>query len=143
MNCDEALTARSGSEISSTTAIVSAFQNTEKLPATRPDRMVSEAPPSRERGHDLATWRECELVNTLVSSGISAAASVPHEMMVESFHHRPVGRGRASIQPFDAAKVTTIDSSEVSHTRLVSGASKSILSLPLFCAARDRARSPR
>ena len=43
------------------------------------------------RGRDdlACTWRECELVKTLVSSGITAAASVPHEMMIESFHHSP------------------------------------------------------
>jgi hypothetical protein len=34
--------------MSSKTAKVSAFQNTEKLPATMPDKMVSEAPPSLE-----------------------------------------------------------------------------------------------
>ena len=65
------------------------FQKQEKLPATRPERMVSEAPPSREALTISATWREFELVNTLVSSGITAAASVPHEMMIESFHHSP------------------------------------------------------
>ena len=41
-------------------------------------------------GDDLARrGASCSLVNTLVNSGISAAASVPHEMIVESFHHRP------------------------------------------------------
>ena len=72
-----------------------------------------------------------------MSSGISAAASVPQEMMVESFHHIPAPRP-SSIQR-ETRKVTTIESSEVVHTRLVSGASKSILSLPRFCA---RAMAP-
>src|SRR6266487_120664 len=77
--------------ISSSTARVSAFQKTEKLPATRPERMFSEAPPSFEAATTSATWRECELVNTFVNSGISAAASVPQEMIVDSFHHSPFG----------------------------------------------------
>ncbi len=76
-------------------------------------------------------------MKALVSSGIRAAASVPQEMMVESFHHIPAPRF-ASIQ-FETRKVTTIDSNEVVHTRLVSGASKSILSLPRF---RARATAP-
>jgi hypothetical protein len=90
--------------------------------------MVSEAPPSRVAATISRTWREPLLVKALVSSGISAAASVPQEMMVESFHHIPPPRF-ASIQ-LETRKVTTIESSEVVHTRLVSGASKSILSLP-------------
>src|SRR6266508_2898095 len=66
---------------------VSAFQNTEKLPATSPDRMLSDAPPSLEAATISWVWREWLEVNTLVSSGISAAASVPQEMIVDSFHH--------------------------------------------------------
>src|SRR5512140_1339917 len=108
--------------------MASAFQNTEKLPATRPDRMVSDAPPSREAFTISATWRDLELVKTLVSSGMTAAASVPQEMMIDSFHHRPAARWpRISC---DTPNVTTIESSDVIHTRLVSGASKSILLLP-------------
>src|SRR5690349_6441110 len=95
-----------------------------------PDRMVSEAPPSRVAATISRTWRELLLVNALVSSGINAAARVPHEMMVESFHHSPAPRS-ASIQR-DTAKVTRIEMIEVSHTRLVSGASKSIFSLVAF-----------
>ena len=68
---------------------MSAFQNTEKLPATSPERMVSEAPPSRVAATISRTCRELLLVKTLVNSGIKAAASVPQEMMTESFHHRP------------------------------------------------------
>src|SRR5688500_20200752 len=114
-------------------AIAAPFQKHEKLPATRPDRMVSEAPPSREALTISATWRECDEVNTLVSSGITAAASVPHEMITDSFHHSP--GATASRWPrirYDTTKVTAIDSSEVIHTRLVSGASKSIFALFAF-----------
>src|SRR2546427_2206345 len=92
----------------SSTEMVRAFQNTEKLPATRPERMVSEAPPSRVAATISRTWRELLLVNTLVNSGIKAAASVPHEMMVESFHHSPAPRSK-SIQR-DTTNVTTIES---------------------------------
>src|SRR5436309_6360684 len=108
-----------------------AFQNTEKLPATMPERMVSEAPPSRVAATISRVWRLLLLVNTLVNSGIRAAASVPQEMMLESFHHKPLPRS-ASIQR-DTTKVTKIESSEAVHTRLVSGASKANLSLPRFC----------
>src|SRR2546428_12680285 len=114
----------------SRTEIVSVFQNTEKLPATRPERMVSGAPPSRDAATISRTWREPLLVNTLVNSGIRAAASVPQEMMVESFHHR-LGPRSLNIQR-ETANVTAIESREVVHTRLVSGASKSILSFPAF-----------
>src|SRR5215831_20367959 len=123
--------------MSSMVAIVSAFQNTEKLPATIPERMVSDAPPSRVAATISRVCREWLLVKTLVNSGMSAAASVPQEMMVESRHHSPPEKS-ANIQR-DTTKVTTIDNSEVVHTRLVSGASKSILSFPWFC---ERAIAP-
>jgi len=117
---------------------VSAFQNTEKLPATRPDRMFSDAPPSWEAATTSFTWRECELVNTFVNSGITAAATVPHEMITESVTHRfPNAASGSRIR--EAANVTPIESSEHTQTRLVSGASKSILSLPVFWA---RATAP-
>src|SRR5687768_3006357 len=117
--------------------IAAPFQKHEKLPATSPDRIVSEAPPSREALTISFTWRECELVKTLVSSGITAAASVPHEMMIESFHHRPLPR--CPRMRFEAPNVTPIDISEVIHTRLVSGASKLIFDLPAVCAQIGRA----
>src|SRR5881396_2860413 len=99
--------------------------------------MLSEAPPSLEAATTSWTWRECELVNTLVNSGITAAASVPHEMISDSVSHRLPPSDPSS--HFEATKVTTIDSSEHTHTRLVSGASKLILSLPVFWA---RANAP-
>src|SRR5262245_61878720 len=95
-----------------------------------PERMLSEAPPSFEAATTSATWRECELVKTLVNSGISAAASVPHEMITDSVNHRLPPR--LPISHFEATNVTPIESSEQIHTRLVSGASKLILSLPVF-----------
>src|SRR5215470_3228996 len=120
-----------------TAAIARPIQKAEKLPATRPDRMVSEAPPSRDALTISFTWRECELVKTLVSSGMMAAAKVPHEMMTESFHHNPPPSEYR--MAWETPKVTTIESSDVIHTSEVSGASKSILLLPALCA---RAMAP-
>src|SRR5262249_39834185 len=104
--------------MNSRTPSVSAFQNTEKLPATMPDRMLSEAPPSLLAATTSATCRECELVNTLVNSGITAAASVPQEMMIDSVAHRLPPSGASSQR--ETANVTTIDRIEHTHTRLVS-----------------------
>ncbi len=59
-----------------------------KLPATRPERMVSEAPPSRDAVTISWTCFEWELVNTFVNSGMSTAASVPQLMIVASCHQR-------------------------------------------------------
>src|SRR3954471_3334816 len=58
-----------------------------KLPATRPDRMFSDAPPSREEVTTSLTWLDSTEVKTLTNSGMIAPASVPHVMIVESFHH--------------------------------------------------------
>src|SRR3954453_11411074 len=64
------------------------FQNALKLPATMPERIVSEAPPSRDAVTISCTCLECELVKILVNSGINTAARVPQLMMVASCHHR-------------------------------------------------------
>ena len=59
----------------------------EKLPATKPDRMPRDAPPSCAEITTSLTWRDSVEVKTLTSSGITAPASVPQEMIVASFHH--------------------------------------------------------
>src|SRR2546421_8756202 len=41
-----------------------------KLPATRPDRMLSDGPPSREAVTTSRTWPDSVEVNTFTSSGI-------------------------------------------------------------------------
>src|SRR5204862_2409917 len=64
------------------------FQKALKLPATSPDKIVSDAPPSREAVTISCTCLECELVNTFVNSGISTAASVPQLMIEASCHHK-------------------------------------------------------
>src|SRR5580765_5009650 len=98
--------------------------------------MFSDAPPSLEAETISFTCRECELVNTLVNSGITAAAIVPHEMITDSVNHRlPNAASGSSAR--EAANVTAMDSSEHTHTRLVSGASKLILSLPMFWAREN------
>ena len=68
------------------------FQKALKLPATIPERMVREEPPSREAVTTSCTWRELELVNALVSSGMMAAASVP-KLMMEAKRHHMLGSG--------------------------------------------------
>src|SRR5262245_587555 len=71
-------------------AINMPFQNALKLPATRPDRIVSDEPPSREAVTISCTCFECELVKIFVNSGIKTAANVPQLMMMASCHHNPV-----------------------------------------------------
>src|SRR5271170_637421 len=62
-------------------------QYAEKFPATRPDRIPSDAPPSLDEVTTSFTCRDSTEVKTLTSSGISAPASVPQEMIEASFHH--------------------------------------------------------
>src|SRR5215203_1405069 len=61
-------------------------QYAEKLPATKPERMFKEAPPSREDVTTSRTWADSVEVKTLTSSGMMAPASVPQVMIVDSFH---------------------------------------------------------
>ena len=58
------------------------------MPATKPDRMFSEAPPCLEQLVTSLTCCELVLVKILVNSGISAPATVPQQMMADSTHHR-------------------------------------------------------
>src|ERR1700683_952344 len=58
-----------------------------KLPAVSPDRMLSDAPPSRD---DVTISATCALsvdVKTLMSSGMMAPANVLQVRMADSFHH--------------------------------------------------------
>src|SRR5882724_8104817 len=64
------------------------IQKAEKLPATKPERMLSEAPPCLEQLVTSRTWRELVLTNTLVNSGINAPATVPQLMMPDNTHQR-------------------------------------------------------
>src|SRR5947209_12254478 len=64
------------------------IQKALKLPATMPERIVSDEPPSRDAVTISWTCLECELVKILVNSGIRTAATVPQLMMVASCHQR-------------------------------------------------------
>src|SRR5262245_47830746 len=75
-------------------AIRMRFQKDLKLPATMPERIVSDDPPSRDAVTISCTCLECELVKTLVNSRINTAASVPQLMIEASCHHRS-GRCRS------------------------------------------------
>ncbi len=62
-----------------------------------------------------------------MTSGMTAPASVPQEMIVESFHQSVPSPRSAIVRP-ETTKVSPIDTIEVSHTRNVSGCSKFIRS---------------
>src|SRR5262249_26475384 len=85
--------------------------------------MFSEAPPSSDEMTTSRTCADSVDVNTFTSSGITAPASVPHVMTVESFHHNEPSPS-VGISRYDAAYVSVIETNEVSQTRRVSGASK-------------------
>src|SRR5258707_260548 len=97
------------------------------LPATKPDRMLSDAPPSRDEVTTSLTWADSVDVNTFTSSGMSAPASVPQVITVESFHHI-VPSPRLEISTYDTAYVMRTETIDVSQTSDVSGDSKFILS---------------
>src|SRR5262245_15660320 len=58
-----------------------------KLPATKPDRMFRDGPPSRDDVTTSLTCADSVEVNTFTNSGMMAPASVPHVITVDSFHH--------------------------------------------------------
>src|SRR5690606_30111150 len=95
-----------------------------KLPAVRPDRMLSDAPPSLLHATTSRTCCELVDVNIFTSSGMIAPASVPQVMMVDSFHHS-VPSPISGINRYDMTYVTATEISEVIHTTEVSGRSKS------------------
>src|SRR3954470_1819079 len=93
-----------------------------KLPATNPDRMLSDAPPSRDEVTTSLTCADFTDVKTFTSSGIIAPARVPQVMTAESFHHNdPSPRSGSSRR--ETRNVSATDASDVSHTDDVSGAS--------------------
>src|ERR1700754_802409 len=100
--------------------IVMPSQYALKLPATKPDRMLSDGPPSRDDVTTSLTCRDSVDVKTLTNSGMIAPASVPHVMTAESFHHS-VPSPRFGIIIFDTTNVRITERIDVSHTRNVSG----------------------
>src|SRR5271165_2584236 len=108
-----------------------------KLPATRPDRILSDAPPSRDDVTTSRTWLEFIDVNTFTSSGMIAPASVPQVMMEESFHQSVVSPLRLGMIWLETRYVAAIETIDVSQTSEVSGCSKFILAtLPYLLFAK-------
>src|SRR6516225_4392054 len=97
-----------------------------KFPATSPDRMFSEGPPSFEDVTTSRTWRESVEVNTFTNSGMMAPASVPQVMIADSFHHMLLSPPKSGIRILDSTNVRTTETIEVSQTSDVSGPSKFI-----------------
>src|SRR4051812_22642163 len=108
--------------------IVMPSQYALKLPATRPDRMLSDGPPSRDDVTTSRTCRDSVDVNTFTNSGMIAPASVPQVITSESFHQSDGSPPRSGIIALETMNVSTTERIDVSHTRNVSGASKFILS---------------
>src|SRR5262245_32804237 len=100
----------------------------------KPERTVSDAPPSREAVTTSFTWRDSVEVKTLTNSGMIAPARVPQVMMVESFHHSVVSPARVGISSLEIRYVRPMETIEVSQTSVVSGASKLNLSAFLYLA---------
>src|SRR5208283_2183205 len=98
--------------------------------------MPRDAPPSLAEVTTSFTWREFTEVKTLTSSGISAPASVPQEMIVASFHHWLVSPlpPRLGMMRYEIKYVATIETIEVSQTSEVRGCSKSIFSALAYFA---------
>src|SRR5262245_26569782 len=88
--------------------------------------MFSDGPPSRDEITTSRTCPESVEVKILTSSGISAPASVPQVMIMESFHQSVESPPRLGIMKYDRRKVIAIDTKEVSHTSVVRGDSKFI-----------------
>src|SRR5512143_1658699 len=107
--------------------IVMPSQNALKLPATRPDRMLSDAPPSRDEVTTSRTCRDSVDVKTFTNSGMIAPAKVPQVITLDSCHHSVPSPRSGNIR-YETMYVSTTDMIEVNHTRNVSGASKFILS---------------
>src|SRR4051812_29290205 len=95
--------------------------------------MLSERTPSFGAVMTSPTWPEFDAAETFPSSGMTAPAKVPHEMIAESFHHMPWAAGIACavsddspwpIRKYDTRNVRPTETIEVSHTSWVSGCSK-------------------
>src|SRR6476620_1889049 len=97
--------------------IVMPSQEALKSPATRPERMFSDAPPSRDDVTTSFTWRDEVEVNTFTSSGMMAPASVPHVITVES-RHQSVPSPSVGMISFETRYVNATDTNDVRHTRV-------------------------
>ena len=69
---------------------INPVQKPEKLPATNPDKILSEAPPCSEALTTSLTCNDFGEVNIFVISGMTAAPKVPQEIIVAKIHHKSV-----------------------------------------------------
>src|SRR5213593_3315774 len=92
----------------------------------KPDKMFNEAPPSRDAVTTSRTCRDSVDVKTFTNSGMIAPANVPQVITMDSFHQSEGSPPRSGIIIAETAKVNATDTIDVSHTRVVSGASKFI-----------------
>ena len=72
-------------------------------------------------------------MKTFTSSGMMAPASVPHVITVDNFHQSEPSP-RSGIIRRETTYVSATDSSEVTHTSWVSGASKCIFAASWYRA---------
>src|SRR5579885_3417925 len=96
----------------------------EKLPATKPERMSRDEPPCCAPVTTSFTCRDSGEVKTFTSSGMMAPASVPQEMMTESFHHCVESPPSSGMISRELRNVSAMETNDVIHTSEVSGASK-------------------
>src|SRR5215471_11241292 len=104
------------------TMIARPIQKADMLPATKPERIFSEAPPCFEQLVTSRTWREFVLTNTFVNSGIIAPATVPQLIIADSTHHKfgwgvPVESWKSPRRSLLATKVTPMDTADVIQTK--------------------------
>src|SRR5579862_5817739 len=111
-------------------------QYAEKFPATKPERIPSDAPPSFAEVTTSFTCRESTDVKAFTNSGITAPANVPQEIIEASFHHCEVSPPRVGMMRYETAYVAAIETIDVIQTSDVNGVSKFILSaLPYLALA--------
>src|SRR6185503_18135714 len=100
----------------------------------KPERIFSEAPPSREDMTTSRTCRESVDVKTFTNSGMIAPARVPHVMMADNFHHSVESPPRSGISTLETRNVRATETIDVSQTSEVNGASKFIFSTCSYLA---------
>src|ERR1044072_1558865 len=83
-----------------------------KLPATSPDKIFNDAPPSRDEITTSRTCRDSVEVKTFTNSGMMAPARVPQVMIAESFHHSEPSPPRSGIKTLETTNVRTTDTTE-------------------------------
>src|SRR5882672_3528956 len=83
-----------------------------KFPATKPERMFSDAPPSRDDVTISRTCADLSDVNTVTSSGMIAPARVPQLITSDSFHHSVGSPPRSGMMSDETTNVSATDTSE-------------------------------